>query len=60
MLITFNVLRAFTEKVESLSTHQGKGDAVDAAVAWSHPSYQFSGSSHPPINIFNVTLQIQS
>lgn len=38
MLITFNVLKAFTEKVESLSTHQGKGDAVDAAVAWGHPS----------------------
>lgn len=58
MLITFNVLKAFTEKVESLSTHQGKGDAVDAAVAWSHPSYQFSGSSHPFIHLFN--LQIQS
>lgn len=48
MLLAINVLRAFTEKVEPPSTHQGKGDVL---MLWWH------GGIHP---INSVAVHIHS
>lgn len=58
MLITFNVLKAFTEKVEFLSTHQGKGDAVDAAVAWGHPSINLVAVPIHPLTYLTCKFKV--